>query len=97
MNKKLFVELVESMEQMNEIARGERAPSRAFHIKPGIICRWRPKLQVSRKLPVLKSRRANDQQRQFLNAPRWRNCWAAVPFGTGPRRPANLSTVASRR
>lgn len=34
MNKKLFAELVESMEQMNEIARGERAPSRAFHIEP---------------------------------------------------------------
>jgi hypothetical protein len=33
-NKKLFAELVESMERMNEIARGERAPSRKFHIEP---------------------------------------------------------------
>ena len=34
MNKKLFAELVGSMEQMNEIARGERAPSREFHVEP---------------------------------------------------------------
>lgn len=34
MNKKLFAELVESMEQMNDIARGERAPSREFRIEP---------------------------------------------------------------
>ena len=32
MNKKLFADLVESMTQMNEIARGERAPSREFHV-----------------------------------------------------------------
>ena len=32
MNKKLFAELVESMTQMNEIVRGERAPSREFHV-----------------------------------------------------------------
>jgi putative transcriptional regulator len=31
-NKKLFSKLVESMGQMNEIVRGERAPSREFHI-----------------------------------------------------------------
>jgi len=31
-NKKLFAELVESMTQMNEIIRGERAPSREFHV-----------------------------------------------------------------
>jgi hypothetical protein len=30
MNKKLFAKLLESMTQMNEIARGERAPSREF-------------------------------------------------------------------
>lgn len=30
MDKKLFSMLVESMTQMNEIARGERAPSREF-------------------------------------------------------------------
>lgn len=34
MNKKLFAELVESMTQMNEIARGERAPSWEFHVEP---------------------------------------------------------------
>lgn len=34
MIKKLFAELVESMTQMNEIARGERAPSRGFHVDP---------------------------------------------------------------
>jgi putative transcriptional regulator len=32
MNKKLFAELVDSMTEMNEVARGERAPSREFHI-----------------------------------------------------------------
>jgi len=32
MNKKLFSQLAESMEQMGEAARGERAPSREFHI-----------------------------------------------------------------
>jgi putative transcriptional regulator len=31
-NKKLFAELVQSMTQMNEIVRGERAPSREFHV-----------------------------------------------------------------
>jgi len=30
MNKQLFARLTESMQQMNEIARGERAPSREF-------------------------------------------------------------------
>jgi putative transcriptional regulator len=32
MEKKLFADLVESMTQMNEIIRGERAPSREFHV-----------------------------------------------------------------
>lgn len=32
MDKKLFAQLVESMEQMGEITRGERAPSREFHV-----------------------------------------------------------------
>lgn len=32
MNKKLFAQLAESMEQMGEISRGERAPSREFHV-----------------------------------------------------------------
>ena len=32
MNKKLFAELVESMEQAGEIIRGERAPSREFTV-----------------------------------------------------------------
>jgi hypothetical protein len=30
-NKKLFADLVESMTQMKEIARGERSPSRESH------------------------------------------------------------------
>ena len=34
MNKKLFAELVASMAQMNEVVRGERAPSREFHVDP---------------------------------------------------------------
>ena len=32
MDKRLFAQLTESMEQMGEIARGERAPSREFRI-----------------------------------------------------------------
>jgi putative transcriptional regulator len=32
MDKNLFGRLVESMAQMNEIDRGERAPSREFHV-----------------------------------------------------------------
>lgn len=47
MNKKLFVELVESMEQMNEIARGDRAPFREFHVEPLAIKELRSKLSLS--------------------------------------------------
>ncbi len=47
MNKKLFAELVESMTQMNEIARGERAPSREFHVEPLAIKELRSKLGLS--------------------------------------------------
>ena len=32
MQKKLFSRLVESMQQMDEIARGERVPSREFYV-----------------------------------------------------------------
>lgn len=32
MNTNLFTQLVESMTQMNEIARGKRSPSREFHV-----------------------------------------------------------------
>jgi putative transcriptional regulator len=35
MSKKLFKDLVKSMTQMNEIARGERARSRKFYIDAG--------------------------------------------------------------
>lgn len=47
MNKKLFAELVESMEQMNEIAGGERTPSREFHVEPLAIKELRSKLGLS--------------------------------------------------
>ena len=46
-NKKLFSELVESMTQMNEIARGERAPSREFHVEPLAIKEQRSTLGLS--------------------------------------------------
>ena len=39
MNKKLFSRLVESMTQMNEIVRGERAPSRQFEMSARTIKR----------------------------------------------------------
>jgi putative transcriptional regulator len=32
MDKNLFAELMESVQQMGEITRGERAPSREFHV-----------------------------------------------------------------
>lgn len=47
MNKKLFAELVESMEQMNEIARGERTASREFHVEPLAIKELRSELGLS--------------------------------------------------
>lgn len=47
MNKKLFAELVESVTQMNEIARGERAPSREFHVDALAIKALRSKLGLS--------------------------------------------------
>jgi DNA-binding XRE family transcriptional regulator len=51
-NKKLFAELVESMEQMNEIARGERAPSREFHVEPLAIKELRSKLGLRQSEPA---------------------------------------------
>jgi len=47
MNKKLFAELVESMTQMNEIAHGERAPSREFHVDALSVKALRSKLGLS--------------------------------------------------
>ena len=47
MNKKLFAELVESMTQMNEIVRGERAPSREFHVDAIAIKGLRSKIGLS--------------------------------------------------
>jgi len=46
-NKKLFAELVESMTQMNEIVRGERAPSREFQVDPIAIRALRSKIGLS--------------------------------------------------
>lgn len=34
MDKNLFAELMESVQQAGEITRGERAPSREFHVSP---------------------------------------------------------------
>ena len=47
MNKKLFASLVESMTQMNEIVRGERAPSRVFYVDANDIKKLRSKLGLS--------------------------------------------------
>ena len=46
-NKKLLSQLVESLTQMNEIARGERAPSREFHVEPLAIKELRSTLGLS--------------------------------------------------
>lgn len=37
MNKKLFAELTESLNQMGEITRGERAPTREFTINATVV------------------------------------------------------------
>jgi putative transcriptional regulator len=47
MKKQLFVELVESMKQMNEIVRGERAPSREFNVDAVAIKELRSKIGLS--------------------------------------------------
>ena len=47
MDKKLFASLVESLTQMNEIVRGERAPSRVFRVDPIDIKNLRAKLGLS--------------------------------------------------
>ena len=47
MNKKLFAELGESVIQMNEIIRGERAPSREFHVDAIAIKGLRSKIGLS--------------------------------------------------
>jgi putative transcriptional regulator len=47
MNKKLFADLVESMTQMNEIVRGERAPSREFHIDANVVKNLRREIGLS--------------------------------------------------
>jgi putative transcriptional regulator len=45
--KTLFAELGESMMQMNEIVRGERAPSREFHVDAIAIKALRSKIGLS--------------------------------------------------
>lgn len=47
MNKRLFERLVESMQQHAEIARGERAPSREFHIDAVTVKQIRAITQLS--------------------------------------------------
>lgn len=47
MKKKLFAELAESIKQMNEIARGERAAFREFHVEPLAIKELRSNLGLS--------------------------------------------------
>ncbi|MEZ0469289.1 NadS family protein [Luteimonas salinilitoris] len=47
MDKKLFAELVESMTEMGEIARGERAPSREFHVDSTDVKRIRAATNLS--------------------------------------------------
>lgn len=49
MDKNLFAQLVESMEQMGEIARGERAPSREFTIDAVAVKQVRAATGLSQK------------------------------------------------
>lgn len=53
MKKKLFGRLVESLNQMNEITRGERAPSREFNIDAARIKALRKQTKLSRAKPSL--------------------------------------------
>jgi putative transcriptional regulator len=59
MNKKLFAELVESMTQMNEIAHGEHAPSREFHVDALSVKTPRSKLGLAQ--PKIARRRRTAQ------------------------------------
>jgi putative transcriptional regulator len=45
--KKLFADLVESVTQMDEIVRGERAPAREFSVDPVAIKALRAQLELS--------------------------------------------------
>ena len=47
MNKRLFEKLSESMKQHGEIARGERAPSREFHVDALVVKEIRALTQLS--------------------------------------------------
>ena len=47
MNIKLFERLAESMKQHAEIARGERAPSREFHVDALVVKKIRAMTQLS--------------------------------------------------
>lgn len=47
MDKKLFKRLRESMTQMDEIVRGERAPSREFHVDSLMIKELRKRTKLS--------------------------------------------------
>lgn len=47
MNKHLFAELTESLEQMGEITRGERAPSREFTVDAIKVKQVRAKTKLS--------------------------------------------------
>lgn len=47
MDKKLFGRLVESMKQMDEIVKGERAPSREFYVDATMIKDLRKRTKLS--------------------------------------------------
>lgn len=47
MNKRLFEKLAESIKQHGEIARGERAPSREFHVDALVVKEIRALTQLS--------------------------------------------------
>lgn len=47
MNKRVFERLVESMKQHGEIVRGERAPSREFHVDALAVKKIRAMTQLS--------------------------------------------------
>ena len=49
MNKRLFERLAESMKQHGEIARGERAPSREFHMDAIAVKKIRALTQLSQQ------------------------------------------------
>ena len=77
MDKKLFAKLAESMEQMGEITRGERVPSREFHVDA---------VQVKEVRAITGLSQAKFAQLIDVNVGTLRNWEQGIRTPTGPAR-----------